>query len=157
MILNQKIIFIQATKSAFATTKSEIIMKSYEKIRAFREKRDLTQEEMAVKLNMSTTGYAKIERGETRLNIPRLEQIAEIFDVDIFELICHEERMIYQTNNEVAGNNSEITYYAQTNDNQAELEKLQLIIAHKDEIIAEKNQKIAMLEEMVALLKKAAK
>lgn len=132
-------------------------MKSYEKIRVFRENHDLTQEEMAVKLNMSTTGYAKIERGETRLNIPRLEQIAEIFDVDIFELICHEEKMIYQANNDVAGNNAAITYYAQVPDNQSEIEKLQLIISHKDEIIAEKNQKIAMLEEMVALLKKAAK
>lgn len=132
-------------------------MKSYEKIRAFRENHNLTQEEMAIKLNMSTTGYAKIERGETRLNIPRLEQIAEIFDVDIFELICYGEKMIYQTNNEVAGNHSEITYYAQTTDNQAEIEKLQLIISHKDEIIAEKNQKIVMLEEMVALLKKTAK
>lgn len=132
-------------------------MKSYEKIRVFRENHDLTQEEMAVKLNMSTTGYAKIERGETRLNIPRLEQIAEILDVDIFELICHEEKMIYQANNDVAGNNAAITYYAQVPDNQAEIEKLQLIISHKDEIIAEKNQKITMLEEMVALLKKQQK
>lgn len=128
-------------------------MKSYEKIRTFREKYDLTQEEMAVKLNLSTTGYAKIERGETRLNIPRLEQIAEIFDVDIFELICNEERMIYQSHYDVAGNNSAITYYAQAPDNKVEIEKLKLIISHKDEIIAEKNHKIAMLEEVLALLK----
>lgn len=128
-------------------------MKRHEKIRLFRENQNLTQEEMALKLNMSTTGYAKIERGETRLNIPRLEQIAAIFDVDIFELLCNEEQMVYQTNNDVAGNNTTITYYANKPENQAEIEKLQLIIAHKDEMLIQKNQEIEMLKEMIALLK----
>lgn len=67
-------------------------MKSYEKIRELRENHHLTQEEMALKLNLSTTGYAKIERGETRLNIPRLEQIAEILDVDIMEFMSDEKK-----------------------------------------------------------------
>lgn len=131
-------------------------MKSYEKIRELREKHHLTQEEMALKLNLSTTGYAKIERGETRLNIPRLEQIAEILDVDIMEFIADEKRVIYQVNNE-AGNNTALTYYANTPDNQAEIEKLQLIIQHKNEMLEQKNQEIAMLKEMLALLKKSSK
>ena len=38
---------------------------------------------MEEKLAMSAGGYAKIERGEAQLNIPRLEQLAAIFKVDM--------------------------------------------------------------------------
>lgn len=62
--------------------------KVYDKIRALREERQWSQEELAAKLGLSANGYAKIERGETRLNLPRLEQIAEIFDTDIVNLIA---------------------------------------------------------------------
>ena len=49
-------------------------METHEKIRLIRELNKWSQEEMAEKLAMSAGGYAKIERGETQLNIPRLEQ-----------------------------------------------------------------------------------
>lgn len=42
-------------------------MKSYEKIRQLREKNKWSQEYMATQLGLSANGYAKIERGETRL------------------------------------------------------------------------------------------
>ena len=42
---------------------------------------------MAEKLNMSLNGYAKIERGETKLYLDKLEQIAQVFDIDIVELM----------------------------------------------------------------------
>ena len=42
-------------------------MHLHEKISVFRTLKGLTQEQMAEKLNMSTTGYAKVERGETKL------------------------------------------------------------------------------------------
>ncbi len=64
-----------------------IYMKVNEKIRFLRESKSLTQDEMADRLGMSTNGYAKIERGETRLTIPKLEQIVEVFDTDILELM----------------------------------------------------------------------
>lgn len=58
-------------------------METHEKIRLIRELNKWSQEEMAEKLAMSAGGYAKIERGETQLNIPRLEQLAAIFKVEI--------------------------------------------------------------------------
>lgn len=42
---------------------------------------------MAEKLNMSLNGYAKIERGETKLYLDKLEQIAQVFDIDVVELM----------------------------------------------------------------------
>lgn len=47
-------------------------MKVNDKIRLVRETKDWSQEEMANKLNMSVSGYAKLERGKTRLNIPQI-------------------------------------------------------------------------------------
>ena len=47
-------------------------MKAYEKIRQMREERDWSQEQLAAQLNLSPNGYAKIERGETRLTLSRL-------------------------------------------------------------------------------------
>ena len=58
-----------------------------EKIRKIREAKDWSQEQMAEKLNMSLNGYAKIERGETKLYLDKLEQIAKVFDIDVVELM----------------------------------------------------------------------
>lgn len=68
-------------------------MKVNEKIRFLRETKNWSQEEMANKL-VSTNGYSKIERGETRLSMPKLEQIVEVFDTDILELMSLGERNV---------------------------------------------------------------
>ena len=44
-------------------------MQTHDKIRSIREQSNWTQEDMAEKLNMSISGYSKIERGETKVNI----------------------------------------------------------------------------------------
>lgn len=58
-----------------------------EKIRKVRESKAWSQEQIAEKLNMSLNGYAKIERGETKLYLDKLEQIAQVFDIDVVELM----------------------------------------------------------------------
>lgn len=57
-----------------------------EKIRKLRESNSWSQEQMAEKLNMSLNGYAKIERGESNIYLEKLEQIAQVFDIDVVEL-----------------------------------------------------------------------
>lgn len=116
------------------------------------------QEEMAQKLSMTTKGYAKIERGETISNLPRFEQIAEVFNMDICELLSYgEEGKIYINHSDNNLTNSIISLGGNNND---ETEKLKLIIAHKEELLAHKeeiieNQKreIALLREMIETLK----
>ena len=126
-------------------------MKTFEKIRKMREEKHWSQEEMAGKLNMSINGYAKIERGETRLNLPRLEQISEIFETDILDLIqTGGSGLSYQ----VGDNNSDIAFYATaSHELAAEIARLKLIISHKDELLAQQARELATLQEMVALLK----
>lgn len=136
-------------------------MKTYEKIRAMREQRAWTQENVAEKLNISINGYSKIERGETRLNLPRLEQLAEIFEVDIVELLQPESTCQYQSGNH-ANHNSQITFYgAMGNNPTEELSKLHLIIEykddllkHKDELLQQQAHELQTLREMVAFLQK---
>lgn len=133
-------------------------MKINEKIRQLREQRQLSQENMADKLGMSVTGYAKIERGEVRSNLPRLEQISEVFDMDICELLSYGESEKVYFNNSVTestnSNNSNSFLFAVGNDNlEKAIQQLQLIISHKDELLAQKDKIILGLEREIALLR----
>lgn len=58
-------------------------MQINEKIKSLREAKKWSQEEMAMRLHLSKNGYAKIERGETRLCLQRLRQIADVLDEDV--------------------------------------------------------------------------
>lgn len=130
-------------------------MKINEKIRQLREQHQLSQENMADKLGMSVTGYAKIERGEVRSNLPRLEQISEVFDMDICELLSYgETEKVYFNNSATESTNSNNFLFAVGNDNlEKAIQQLQLIISHKDELLAQKDKIILGLEREVALLR----
>ncbi len=41
---------------------------------------------MAVKLHMSLNSYTKLERGESKLCVNKLEQIAKVFNISITDL-----------------------------------------------------------------------
>jgi transcriptional regulator with XRE-family HTH domain len=61
-------------------------MRVHENIRFMRLYKNWTQETMANKLGISTLAYAKIERGETDINLSRLQQIAEVMEIDLTQL-----------------------------------------------------------------------
>ena len=49
--------------------------------------KELSQEEIAHQIGLSTSGYSKIERGESDLNISRIEEIAKIFGLSASQMI----------------------------------------------------------------------
>lgn len=53
-----------------------------ERIRKSRIENNLTQENLAEKLNVSVAFISRIERGTTRLNLKRLTQICNILGID---------------------------------------------------------------------------
>lgn len=57
------------------------------RIRKIREAKDLNQQNMADKLEITAGAYAKIERGETDPSITRIFEIAAILKVDIINLL----------------------------------------------------------------------
>ena len=56
-------------------------------IKQIRELKSFTQEYMAQELGISQSAYGKIEQGLTILKIDRLQQIADILEVDISTLL----------------------------------------------------------------------
>lgn len=128
-------------------------MKINQKIRRLRENFGWTQEEMADKLNMTTQGYAKIERGDTQSNLNKLEQITKVFGIDIIELLTYGEAY-FQFNNST--NTSSFNNAFSCGDSQIaqlELQKMQLIIAHQNEIIENLKRENTLLLEMNQMLK----
>lgn len=121
-------------------------MIAYNTIRELREERQLSQEQMAELLQMSKNGYAKIERGESKPSLERLEQIARVFDVSILDLLqTIDKQVVLQTQNQQA---NYYQHYINNESLQSEIEKLKLIIAHKDEIIQQKDEYIQVLKKM---------
>lgn len=126
-----------------------------EKIRTIRETRNWSQEDMAEKMNMSKNGYAKIERGETKLNLHKLEQIANIFNIDVLELIKNDDKNVLFFMNDHNTN-----YYGSNENLTSEIDLLKLTISHKDEllkqrdlVIEQKDSEISALKEIIFLLK----
>lgn len=123
-----------------------------EKIRLLREMHNWSQEEMAERIHMSKNGYAKIERGESKLNLDRLAQIAQVFDMDLIELMNISKKglvYLYSENNNGVQCDS---YYQGAEALAAENEKLQLVLAHKDELLAQKDKEIALLQALLNAL-----
>lgn len=122
-----------------------------EKIRVMREVKQWSQEEMAERMNMSTTGYSKIERGETKLNLHKLEQIAAIFNIDVLELMDTGNKGVVFLMNENGDHSA--NYYGNDEKIAVEIEKLKLQLTHSQEIIQQKNDEISALKEIISLLK----
>ena len=127
-------------------------MGMHNKIRMMRELRQLSQEDMAEKMNMSPSGYAKIERGETRLQYDKLVQIAQIFNVSLSDLVDNDKGVIFFMNKN--GNNTSANYYSGDHSIMFEIEKLKLQLIHKDELLEQKEKELEMLRKMISLLEK---
>jgi transcriptional regulator with XRE-family HTH domain len=133
-------------------------MKVHDKIRSIRQSKGWTQPDMAYKLDMSVNGYANIERGETDVQISRLEQIADTFGMDLLELLNFGEKNVFYLAGE---NNHFIKNYLQSIDSsnenkelEHELEKARLLLQQKDKEIAYLNDKNNDLKDIISLVKK---
>lgn len=81
-----------------------------QKIRKLRELKNLTQEYMADRLEMSQSNYSKIETGETDISYGKLEKVAEVLELRPEDIITFNEHMVFnimhnQTVNGVHGSN----------------------------------------------------
>ena len=120
-----------------------------QRIREMRERENWTQDYMAEQLGMSENGYAKIERGESNLSLKRLQQIADIFEVESAELL--KRTMVCFVNENGSNSNN---YCSKVGDEslQFEIEKLKLMLNHKEEMLVQKDEQIEALKNLVAVL-----
>lgn len=112
-----------------------------------RAKLDLSQEQMAEQLGMSKNGYGKLERGESKLTIEHLQNIAQVFNIDVADLLKNGRDF-----NVLLGDNNGSYANKYYNDKQ-QIETLELIIAHKDELLTQKDNEIALLKELLKTYK----
>ena len=125
-------------------------MKIHDKLRMVREQNKLSQEEVAEQLSMSPSGYAKIERGETKLHLDKLEKIAKIFHIDGVDLINNDKNICVLINE---NSSSSSNYYSSDNELILENEKLKLSLSFQEKLIEQQKAEIALLKEMNELLK----
>ena len=77
-----------------------------EKIKNIRELKNLTQEYVAKKLDMTQAGYSKLESGKTDITFSQLEDIAKVLGVSVEDLIAFDNQKFFHSFNNVKGNNN---------------------------------------------------
>ena len=71
----------------------------YDNIKRFRELKNISRQQMADDLDLSLSGYAKLERGEIDITISRVNQIASLLGVDVSQLFNCDASQIFNLNN----------------------------------------------------------
>lgn len=71
-------------------------MKIGEKLRLLRKLKGYTQETMAGKLYMERRSYANLENNVTKIDMERMTQIAEVYGIELEELLAFDENTIFE-------------------------------------------------------------
>ena len=95
------------------------------KIRLLRDKKGLSQENLASALNITQSNYARLEKDDNRLSVPRLILIARALETTVTELVGEKANTVVNQNN-----NQEAVTYLHANF-QADKDHIQTL---KDEI-----------------------
>lgn len=73
------------------------------RIRKTREEKGITQEVMALEMDMTQGNYGRLEKDDNRLTVPKIQKIAEILHVNIAYLFGEKSaKIINQSENENA-------------------------------------------------------
>src|ERR1700709_1558780 len=65
-------------------------------IRTIRHQRGWSQEDVANRLGISIPAFSKIETGVTDINLSRLEQIANIYEIDVVKILSMDAEDVEQ-------------------------------------------------------------
>ena len=118
------------------------------RIREFRKKKGLTQIEIADKICLSQSAYAKIENGHTALDINRLVKIAKLLEVPISDFLPRVKEDCYQSKLMNESQQLKMNHFYVDG---------RVLLKVKDKLIKSKNSRIKHLEEEVKFLRKQLK
>ncbi len=129
-------------------------MKIHEKLRAMRQFKNWTQEELADKLGWAVNSYAKIERGEADIKLDKLKGIAKVMGVDIQDLVSVDDKTVLNfAENCSHSNNAHCTIILTETECAHELEKAQILLRERNNENKNLLKQIERLEEIINLLK----
>ncbi len=102
------------------------------KVKKLRELRNFTQEFMAASLEMTPSGYGKIERNESEVSFQKLEKIAEVLGIKVEDIVNFNEKMVFNIMNNNNSNNGYVVNNNTMSDNEKKLYE-ELITQLKEE------------------------
>lgn len=114
-------------------------------IKKRREQKGLRQQDVAEKLNMNVRSYQNLEGGVTKLDLERLEQVAEVLDTTTEDLLRPEGIIIHQEVRDNATNSKNGLFYHYG----IEEEIFNRLLAAKDEEIKYLKEKVDQLLELL--------
>jgi len=106
------------------------------KVKRIREFRNYSQEYMAEHLGISQVSYSRIENGQTKLDIQRMEQIANILEVDPMLLFNFDENLVLNncTVSQGLNNNTYYNYSLAETERNALLQHIQKLEKENEEL-----------------------
>lgn len=127
-------------------------MQIADKIKFMRQLKNLSQDDVAERLEMSVQGYAKIEQGKTDLPFSRLKQITKVLEVDELELLSFGEKNVFY----FAGNNNQQigtgAVYNYQSDKIGDIEKLHIELEKAKILLLEQTKEISNLKNTIERL-----
>jgi transcriptional regulator with XRE-family HTH domain len=131
-------------------------MPIHEQLKIVRLLKGWSQEKMAEKLGYSKNGYAKIERGETGVNLEKIERMAKLLEVDFDELAGMREGNIFNLVENCTHAHGNIRYNIVLSETECahELEKATLLLQERDKEISHLTAENAQLKKIIELLEK---
>ena len=141
------------------TPKNPKLMSIGEKIKFFRTLKGLKQTDVAERMGIDVKSYQNIETDKTDVSISRLQQLADVFGIDLFELFGVGEKNFYyvHTGNQANTQQGSIVVHAKNEnekDTQIENQKLSLSLSFAQEKNSLLENEIKNLKTIIALLQK---
>jgi transcriptional regulator with XRE-family HTH domain len=108
-----------------------------ENIKKFRELKNMTRDEVADKLEMSVSGYSKLERGEVDITLSKLYRISEILEVSVSQILNFDASQIFNISHS-NGANGYVNEYHQHNADEYKDKYIKLLEAEVERLKNEK-------------------
>jgi transcriptional regulator with XRE-family HTH domain len=120
-------------------------MNQGEKVRKIREIKGYSQDYMAAKLGITQPSYARIERGETKLNTDRLEEIAKLLEVKPEDILNYDSSIVFHhVNNSQIGYRQENNVTQEANDSKA----VKILEQEVNDLRNERDKLLGIIEKM---------
>ena len=87
-----------------------------ENIKNYRELKKMTREQVADALQLSLSGYAKLERGEVDISVSKLFKIAEVLQVSVPQILNFDATQIFNLSHNQVVNGVSVTEQHNTTD-----------------------------------------
>ncbi len=109
-----------------------------DRIRKLREDKNISQEKIALELELTQSNYGRLEKDDRRLTVPKLIKISEVLQVSISSLFNEQtSKVIHQHNNEnPSAYNVENLFQNNKETTDKLIEQYELRIKEKDEMIS---------------------